>query len=115
MHTPWVAGHGKDGLTGPNTPSVPTLREFFDRDDYLEDKMTYNEWCNHVPISMGMDTIGIAVGPNREKTAMIFAASQDLLYACKAILTATDEKEMNFALHLVQKAVSKAEAKYDAG
>ena len=68
--TPWVNGWG-NGLTGPNTPNMSgvTVSESLRRQEYGDGRLSYDEWCEHIPISLGDDTLAVVVGPNREANA----------------------------------------------
>lgn len=49
--------------------------------------MTYEEWCEHTPISAGDDTVAIAVGPNHKAIAALIVKSANkhdaLVAACE--------------------------------
>ena len=75
MSRQWVKGWN-GGLTGPNTPCTPTVAQScanhvhyaaMERGDYTTKGTQPHDY--YIPIADGMDTVAIAVGPDREATA----------------------------------------------
>lgn len=112
---PWVNGWG-EGLTGPNTPSEPTVSYSLHHYDWQRNKRDYPKAVEYyIPISIGTDTIAIVVGPNRESDAKLIAAAPDLLAVCKAAnLRLLQQKSVADDMELLddlQAAIRKAEGK----
>ena len=80
MNRQWVKGWN-GGLTGPNTPSSPTVHYSIAMREYYDGKGTVPfPKCGdyYIPIACGMDTVAIAVGPDREETAELIARAPRL-------------------------------------
>jgi hypothetical protein len=87
MNGQWVKGWN-GGLTGPNTPSTPTVAESCAKHAYNKalssrkpgQALPVCPSCNdyYIPVACGTDTVAIAVGPDREATATLIAKAPRL-------------------------------------
>ena len=80
MYRQWVKGWN-GGLTGPNTPSQPTVHYSIAMRAYRdgEGKVPHPKCGDYyIPIACGDDTVAIAVGPDREATADMIARAPRL-------------------------------------
>jgi hypothetical protein len=105
----WTKGWGH-GLTGPNTPSTPTVAESCHRYDWTHDKREdYPQPCDYyIPISVGQDTVAIAVGPDREQTANLISAAPEMLELLKYMASYVGS---DFIRHRITKIIDKAEGR----
>ena len=87
MNRQWVKGWN-GGLTGPNTPSTPTVAQSCAEHIQRKALETWKSGqpyppfpkCSdyYIPIACGYDTVAIAVGPDREATADMIARAPRL-------------------------------------
>jgi hypothetical protein len=101
MSRRWVKGWN-GGLTGPNTPSTPTVSMSLAMHAYHEAMSErkagqpmpkYPSTADYyIPIALGSDTVAIAVGSDRERTADLIVKAdrmEDILVKISEVIDAS--------------------------